>query len=150
MFQEVRQTQESANFKNSQTVGGLKRLDTYHKTHTDKDGNFVDPVAEQNYLNLEREIMGVESGGSQPPNEVAVFQNVLGDRRGWFRGLGPKPSNTPSNPFNTLPQTAQPFTEEYVSTLFQSPAFVNQLESFLAARGKQVAPDDEYDDDGLT
>ncbi|MFS7955091.1 hypothetical protein Hanom_Chr07g00638531 [Helianthus anomalus] len=34
--------------------------------------------------------------------------------------------------------------------LFQSPAFVNQLESFLAARGKQVAPDDEYDDDDLT
>ncbi|XP_022040029.1 uncharacterized protein LOC110942563 [Helianthus annuus] len=36
---------------------------------------------------------------------------------------------------------------EYVSTLFQSPAFINQLESFLAARGKQVAPDDEYDDE---
>ncbi|MFS7973465.1 putative transposase, Ptta/En/Spm, plant [Helianthus anomalus] len=29
---------------------GLKRLDTYRKTHTDKDGNFVDPVAEQNYV----------------------------------------------------------------------------------------------------
>ncbi|MFS7966421.1 putative transposase, Ptta/En/Spm, plant [Helianthus anomalus] len=126
---------------------GLKRLDTYRKTHTDKDGNFVDLVAEQNYLNLEREIMGGESSGSNQPNEVAVFQNVLGDRRGWFRGLGPKPSNKPSNTCNAQPQTAQPFSEEYVSTLFQSPAFINQLESFLAARGKQVAPDDEYDDE---
>ncbi|KAM0020836.1 putative transposase, Ptta/En/Spm, plant [Helianthus debilis subsp. tardiflorus] len=126
---------------------GLKRLDTYRKTHTDKDGNFVDPVAEQNYLNLEREIMGGESSGSNQPNEVAVLQNVLGDRRGWFRGLGPKPSNKASNTCNAQPQTEQPFSEEYVSTLFQSPAFINQLESFLAARGKQVAPDDEYDDE---
>ncbi|MFS7903030.1 hypothetical protein Hanom_Chr01g00019221 [Helianthus anomalus] len=60
---------------------------------------------------LIREIMGGESGSSQPPNEAAVFQNVLGDRRGWFRGLGPKPSNTPSNPFSAQPQTAQPFSE---------------------------------------
>ncbi|MFS7909368.1 hypothetical protein Hanom_Chr01g00093801 [Helianthus anomalus] len=99
--------------------------------------------------------MGGESSCSNQPNEVAVFQNVLGDRRGWFRGLGPKPSNTSSNPFSAQPQTAQPFSEEYVSTLFQSPAFVNQLESFLPARGKQVggkqvAPDDESDDDDLT
>ncbi|XP_035844140.1 uncharacterized protein LOC118490551 [Helianthus annuus] len=115
---------------------GLKRLDTYRKTHTDKDGNFVDPVAEQNYLNLEREIMGGESSGSNQPNEAAVFQNVLGDRRGWFWGLGPKPSNKPSNTCSAQLQTAQPFSKEYVSTLFQSPAFVNQLESFLAARGK--------------
>ncbi|XP_035830853.1 uncharacterized protein LOC118480226 [Helianthus annuus] len=97
---------------------GLKRLDKYRKTHTDKDGNFVDPVAEQNYLNLEREIMGGESGGSQPPNRrmrLPCFKTF------W----------------------------EYVSTLFQSPAFINQLETFLAARGKQAATDDDYDYDNL-
>ncbi|MFS8000714.1 hypothetical protein Hanom_Chr12g01181611 [Helianthus anomalus] len=56
----------------------------------------------------------------------------------------------PSNPFDAQPQTPQPFPEEYVSSLFQSPAFVNQLESYLAARGKQAATDDDYDDDDLS
>ncbi|KAJ0453287.1 hypothetical protein HanHA300_Chr15g0588691 [Helianthus annuus] len=126
---------------------GLKRLDTYRKTHTDKDGNFVDPVAEQNYVKCE--IMCGESGGSQPPNEAVVFQIVFGDRRGWFRGLGHKPSNMPSNPFGAQPQTPQPLSEEYVSSLFQTPAFVNQLESYLAARGKQATTDDDYDDADL-
>ncbi|MFS7918427.1 hypothetical protein Hanom_Chr03g00200901 [Helianthus anomalus] len=56
--------------------------------------------------------MGGESGDSQPPNEISVFQNVLGDRRGWFRGLGDKPSsNMPSNVFGAQPQTPQPFFE---------------------------------------
>ncbi|KAF5812276.1 putative transposase, Ptta/En/Spm, plant [Helianthus annuus] len=80
---------------------GLKRLDTYRKTHTDKDGNWLDTTAEQNYLALEQEIMcqneRAEEDGSQPPSEFASFQKVLGDRRGWFRGIGHKPSNTPSN-----------------------------------------------------
>ncbi|MFS7949996.1 hypothetical protein Hanom_Chr06g00578151 [Helianthus anomalus] len=38
---------------------------------------------------------------------------------------------------------------EYVSSLFQTPAFVNQLESYLAARGKQAATEDDYDNDDL-
>ncbi|KAJ0605236.1 hypothetical protein HanHA300_Chr02g0060711 [Helianthus annuus] len=88
---------------------GLKHLATSRKTHTDKDGNWIEAVAEQNFLNSEREIMGGEGGGSQPPNEVVTFQNVLGDRRGWLRGIGHKPSsNMPSNVFGTQPQTPQP------------------------------------------
>ncbi|KAJ0880388.1 hypothetical protein HanRHA438_Chr10g0462531 [Helianthus annuus] len=92
--------------------------------------------------------MGRESGGFQPPNEIIVFKNVSGDRRGWFRGLGHKPSsNMPSNVSSAQPQTQQPFSEEYVSSLFQTLAFLNQLDSYLAAKGKQATND--YDDDDL-
>ncbi|MFS7914250.1 hypothetical protein Hanom_Chr02g00151191 [Helianthus anomalus] len=121
---------------------GLKHLATYRKTHTDKDGNWVDAVAEQNFV--KHEIMGGEGGGSQPPNEVVAFQNVLGDRRGWLRSIGHKPSsNMPSNVFGVQPQTSQPYSEEDVSSLFQTPAFLNQLDSCLTSKGKQVADDDD-------
>ncbi|KAL9994781.1 hypothetical protein Hdeb2414_s0002g00067221 [Helianthus debilis subsp. tardiflorus] len=66
---------------------------------------------------------------SQPPNEVALFQIVLGDRRGRLQGIRHKPSsNTLSNVFGAYSQTQQQYSEEFVSCLFQTPSFLNRLE----------------------
>ncbi|MFS7989211.1 hypothetical protein Hanom_Chr11g01044071 [Helianthus anomalus] len=47
-----------------------------------------------------------------------------------------------ANFFGAQSQTPQPFSEEYVSSLFQTPVFLNQLDSYLAT-GKQAANVDD-------
>ncbi|KAM0051062.1 hypothetical protein Hdeb2414_s0007g00230991 [Helianthus debilis subsp. tardiflorus] len=70
----------------------------YAKTHTDNQRNWVDPVAEQNYQATN------EWSGDGPP--IGPYQEALGERRGWYRGVGPKSSsNTPLNLSSSQPQT---------------------------------------------
>ncbi|KAF5767376.1 hypothetical protein HanRHA438_Chr14g0633601 [Helianthus annuus] len=60
--------------------------------------------------------------------------------------MGHKPSsNTPSNLSASQPQTQEPFSEEFVNSLFQTPTFLNQLDNYLGSKGNQTANDDDSD-----
>ncbi|KAF5769246.1 hypothetical protein HanXRQr2_Chr14g0646041 [Helianthus annuus] len=84
----------------------------YAKTHTDNQGNWVDPVAEQNYRNIQQATS--QWSGEGPP--IAPYQEALGERRGWYRGMGPKPSSntsshSSSNMSSSQARTQEPFSE---------------------------------------
>ncbi|KAD4385608.1 hypothetical protein E3N88_25777 [Mikania micrantha] len=78
------------------------RLEAFHNAHTGKDGTFDSEVAERHYNDLKAEFqnqIGPNSDGefdeessASHPNEVAVFEKVMGVRRGHTRGIGRKPS----------------------------------------------------------
>ncbi|KAJ0514277.1 hypothetical protein HanHA300_Chr10g0367761 [Helianthus annuus] len=123
---------------------------TYAKTHMDNQGNWVDPVAEQNYRNIQHATS--EWSGEGPP--IAPYQEALGERRGWYRGMGPKPSSntsshSSSNMSSSQARTQEPFSEDFVNSLFQTPSFLNQLNNYLASQGKGKGKSKDYDSDNL-
>ncbi|KAJ0510647.1 hypothetical protein HanIR_Chr11g0543151 [Helianthus annuus] len=123
---------------------------TYAKTHTDNQGNWVDPVAEQNYRNIQQATS--QWSGEGPP--IAPYQEALGERRGWYRGMGPKPSSntsshSSSNMSSSQARTQEPFSEDFVNSLFQTPSFLNQLNNYLASQGKGKGKSKGYDSDNL-
>ncbi|MFS7915685.1 hypothetical protein Hanom_Chr02g00168141 [Helianthus anomalus] len=85
--------------------GDIVNLDwvpTYAKTHTDNQGNWVD------LRNIQQATD--EWSGDGPP--IAPYQEALGERRGWYRGMEPKPSsNTSSNMLSSQARTQEPFSE---------------------------------------
>ncbi|KAM0018995.1 hypothetical protein Hdeb2414_s0026g00680391 [Helianthus debilis subsp. tardiflorus] len=116
---------------------------TYAKTYTDNQENWVEPVAEQNYRNIQQATN--EWSGDGPP--IAPYQEALGERRGWYRGMGHKPSsNTFSNMSSSQARTQEPFSEDFVKSLFQTPSFLNQLNNYLASQGKGKSNDYNSDD----
>ncbi|XP_035845418.1 uncharacterized protein LOC110934152 [Helianthus annuus] len=128
----------------------LDWVPTYAKTHTDNQGNWVDPVAEQNYQNIQHSTDEWSSDG--PP--IAPYQEALGDRRGWYRGMGPKPSsntssNTSSNMSSSQARTQEPFSDDFVTSLFQTPSFLSQLNNYLASQGIGKGKSNDYDCDDL-
>ncbi|KAD4585650.1 hypothetical protein E3N88_23251 [Mikania micrantha] len=78
------------------------RLEAFHNAHTGKDETFDSEVAERHYNDLKEEFqnqIGPNSDGefdeessASHPNEVAVFEKVIGVRRRHTRGIGRKPS----------------------------------------------------------
>ncbi|KAD0001320.1 hypothetical protein E3N88_44946 [Mikania micrantha] len=74
------------------------RLEAFHNAHTGKDGIFDSEAAERHYNDLKAEFqnqIGPNSDGefdeessASHPNEVAVFEKVMGVRRGHTRGIG--------------------------------------------------------------
>ncbi|CAH1435555.1 unnamed protein product [Lactuca virosa] len=73
----------------------LKRVETFRKAHTDRDGLFVTVEAEQQYVmeELLEQTQGPEGERElTPAQERAAFEKVLGERHGHIRGIGRKPS----------------------------------------------------------
>ncbi|KAJ0804542.1 hypothetical protein HanPI659440_Chr02g0039231 [Helianthus annuus] len=78
------------------------------------------------------------------------MNGALGERRGWYRGMGPKPSsNTSSNMSSSQARTQEPFSEDFVNSLFQTPSFLNQLNNYLASQGKGKEKSNDNDSDDL-
>ncbi|CAI9277755.1 unnamed protein product [Lactuca saligna] len=92
----------STSFKNN-----LNKLKVFHRAHVNKQGEFVDPlIEEQYYINNLREMHNalvaevalqtqhIADSGADPNSIdwIALFEKVLGVRRGHVRGIGPKPS----------------------------------------------------------
>ncbi|KAF5756897.1 hypothetical protein HanXRQr2_Chr17g0820331 [Helianthus annuus] len=66
--------------------------------------------------------------------------------------MGPKPSsntssNTSLNMSSSQARTQEPFSEDFVNSLFQTPSFLSQLNNYLASQGKGKSND--YDSDDL-
>ncbi|KAL8210068.1 hypothetical protein R6Q57_006800 [Mikania cordata] len=84
--------------------GNKSRLDAFYNTHTGKHGTFDSEIAERHYNDLKAEFqnqIGPNSDGefneesnASHPNQVAVFEKVMGVRRGHTRGIGHKPSKS--------------------------------------------------------
>ncbi|MFS8017751.1 putative transposase, Ptta/En/Spm, plant [Helianthus anomalus] len=129
----------STSFKES-----LQRLEMFHKTHTDKDGNFSSSVAEEDYrrLVLQYEALSQrsceEGGSSSQPDDLAIFENVLGLRRGHTRGIGRKPCLSTSR-------------VALFQSWFQNPDFRNELQNLLSSSyptkfGSEDVDGEEVDD----
>ncbi|MFS7904953.1 hypothetical protein Hanom_Chr01g00042091 [Helianthus anomalus] len=116
----------------------LDWVPTYAKTHTDNQGNWVDPVAEQNYMN----------------GAVMVLQ-LLRIKKRWESGedgtAGWGLNLLPTRP-RTRPRTCRlrklgrknPFP-----SLFQTPSFFSQLNNYLASQGKGKGKSKDYDSNDL-
>ncbi|XP_052619991.1 uncharacterized protein LOC111899573 [Lactuca sativa] len=76
----------------------LNRLEVFHRAHVNKIGEFVDPLVEEQYNALVAEVALqthhiADSGGDPDTIDwIAIFEKVLGTRRGHVRGIGPKAS----------------------------------------------------------
>ncbi|KAJ0491954.1 hypothetical protein HanIR_Chr12g0569441 [Helianthus annuus] len=131
----------------------LQRLEVFHKTHTDKDGNFSSSVAEEDYrrLVLEYETLSqrsCEEGGSSSQPD---FENVLGSRRSHTRGIGPKPCSSTSRVVSGEESQTPQFSKALFQSWFQIPDFRNELQNFLSSSypkkfGNEDVDDEEADD----
>ncbi|KAK9048083.1 hypothetical protein SSX86_001424 [Deinandra increscens subsp. villosa] len=86
----------SSSFSSYAYKQSKSRLETFKAAHTDKDGNFYEPLAEEDYNKLKQEFdsqtqPATEAGPSSQPDEKVVFEKVLGVRRGHIKGIGRKP-----------------------------------------------------------
>ncbi|MFS7940567.1 putative transposase, Ptta/En/Spm, plant [Helianthus anomalus] len=115
----------------------LQRLEVFYKTHTHKGGNFSSSVAEEDYA-LSQCLCEEEGGSSSLPDDDAIFENVLGSRRGYTRGIGPKPCSSTSRAL--------------FQSWFQNPDFRNELQYFLSSSylltkfGSEDVDGEEVDD----
>ncbi|KAJ0585357.1 hypothetical protein HanRHA438_Chr05g0234681 [Helianthus annuus] len=112
------------------------RLEVFYKTHTDKDGNFSSSVAEEDYrrLVLQYEALSQcsceeEGGSSSQPDDVAIYENVLGLRRVYTRGIGPKPCSSTSR----VVSGEESQTSQFSKSWFQNPDIRNELQYFLSS-----------------
>ncbi|CAI9275692.1 unnamed protein product [Lactuca saligna] len=144
----------SASFKNN-----LNKLEVFHRAHVNKQGEFVDPLVEEQYNALVAEVALqtqhiADSGGD--PNSIdwiALFEKVLGARRGHVRGIGPKPSvvgTSAPTQWQSQSQTPQPTQDVDVNAFLQNPVFVTALGDIIRSFSKQVdnaTNNDEENDD---
>ncbi|CAI9282197.1 unnamed protein product [Lactuca saligna] len=85
---------------------------------------------------------------------IALFEEVLGARRGHVRGIGPKPSiagRSAPTQCHSQSQTPQPTQDVDVNAFLQNPTFVTTLGDINRSFSKQVdnaTNNDEQNDDG--
>ncbi|KAL8268306.1 hypothetical protein R6Q59_002104 [Mikania micrantha] len=137
------------------------RLEAFHNAHTGKDGIFDSEAAERHYNDLKAEFqnqIGPNSDGefdeessASHPNEVAVFEKVMGVRRGHTRGIGRKPSisDGSSSFVGHQEQQMRPsgLTQDQIACLFKDPDFMEQLNHFIDLKNKKENKNDEDDSD---
>ncbi|XP_042753682.1 uncharacterized protein LOC111908380 isoform X2 [Lactuca sativa] len=77
----------------------LNRLEVFHRAHVNKKGEFVDPLVGEQYNALVAEVAlqthHIADSGGDPDTIywIAIFEKVLGTRRGHVRGIEPKASS---------------------------------------------------------
>lgn len=126
----------TSSYSNTFFKESVSRVDVFFKTHTNKKGEFVSPAAKEKYQALVQELeeqtqafeqtqtssnqTTSESSTSLPPttnpaqvNPIVVFENVMGSRRGYVRGIGRKASSTTSSSYEAQSQTTQPEVTQY-------------------------------------
>ncbi|CAH1417000.1 unnamed protein product [Lactuca virosa] len=145
----------SASFKNN-----LNKLEVFHRAHVNKQGEFVDPLVEQQYNALVAEValqtQHIADFGGDPNSIdwIALFEKVLDARRGHVRGIGPKPSvagTSAPTQWHSQSQTPQQTQDVDVNVFLQNPAFVTALGDIIRSFSKQVdnaTNNDEENDDG--
>ncbi|MFS8022682.1 hypothetical protein Hanom_Chr16g01442371 [Helianthus anomalus] len=74
-----------------------------------------------------------EGGCSSQPGDVAIFENVLGSRRGHTRGIGPKPCSSTSRAVSGEESQTPQFSKALFQSWFQNPDFRNELQNFLSS-----------------
>ncbi|KAL8229486.1 hypothetical protein R6Q57_014386 [Mikania cordata] len=92
-----------------------------------------------------------EESSASHPNEVAVFEKVMGVRRGHTRGIGRKPSisDGSSSFVSHQEQQMRPsgLTQDQIAGLFKDPGFMEQLSHFIDLKNKKANTNDEDDSD---
>ncbi|KAI3763957.1 hypothetical protein L2E82_13955 [Cichorium intybus] len=112
---------------------GRKRIEQFKKAHTRKDGTWDSDVAYQQYLELEREFHLLNDPSPEPSKEVAVFEKVLGSRRGHYKGIGRKPPVTATIPphFDVGQSSQEAPTKDTLAQMLEDPRHRDALAEFL-------------------
>ncbi|KAL4583648.1 hypothetical protein LXL04_008229 [Taraxacum kok-saghyz] len=132
------------------------RLAVYFDAHTNKKGEFEDPANEEYYNELcheiEEETQAVASSSNTQTrvNEAAVFEKVLGPRRGRIRGIGIKPSTMPtSSQYDEgHPRASQQTQPDIVDTIISDPRVRETVSTIYQSLSTQHPVNDEADDEG--
>ncbi|KAD4584398.1 hypothetical protein E3N88_21999 [Mikania micrantha] len=146
------------------SVGGeadleKSRLDAFYNAHTYKDGTFDSPLAQDHYDRLKSAFDSRtepntdgehDAGSSTHMNDVEVFEEVMDQRRGHYRGIGPKPTGAASPAsvgYSGHSQRQPRFTKEDYQEMFQDPNFRDELTQFLGSMNPSNKGNDGYDDE---
>ncbi|CAI9271291.1 unnamed protein product [Lactuca saligna] len=98
--QVVKNRRGTCNYSSACFKNNLNRLEVFRRGHVNKKREFVDPLVEDQYNVLADEVglqthhIADSSGDPDTIDSIAIFQKVLGARRGHVRGIGPKPSSS--------------------------------------------------------
>ncbi|KAD4180501.1 hypothetical protein E3N88_29092 [Mikania micrantha] len=135
------------------------RLDAFYNAHTYKDGTFDSPLAQDHYDRLKSAFDSRtepntdgehDAGSSTHMNDVEVFEEVMGQRRGHYRGIGPKPTGAASPAsvgYSGHSQRQPRFTKEDYQEMFQDPNFRDELTQFLGSMNPSDKGNDGYNDE---
>ncbi|CAI9297471.1 unnamed protein product [Lactuca saligna] len=109
-------------------------------------GEFVDPLVEDQYNVLVAEVALqthhiADSGGDLDTIDwIAIFEKVLGTRKGRVRGIGPKASSAAgtSAPSQWQSQAPQPTQDVDVNAFLQNPTFVTVIGDIIRSFKNKV------------
>ncbi|KAL4562350.1 hypothetical protein LXL04_034552 [Taraxacum kok-saghyz] len=133
------------------------RVGIYFDAHTNKKGEFEDPADEERYIGnelcreIKEETQAVASSSSSQTrvNEAAVFEKVLGPRRGRIRGIEIKHSTMPtSSQYDEgHPRTSQQTHPNTVDAIISDPRLRETVSTIVQSLSTQHPMNDEGDDE---
>ncbi|KAL4591842.1 hypothetical protein LXL04_004816 [Taraxacum kok-saghyz] len=129
---------------------GKDRVGIYFDAHTNKNGEFEDPADEEHYIEEETQVVASSSSTQTRVNEAAIFEKVLGPRRGRIRGIEIKPSTMPtSRQYDEgHPRTSQQTHLNTVDAIISDPRLRETVSTIYQSLSTQHPVNDEGTDEG--